>query len=275
MNFGWIDAGVIMNTYVIPWTINIILAAAVFVFGRLVAGWIVRLMRNVLARSGIDAILANFFCSIASAALLLVVVILAIDQLGVDTTSLIALLGAAGIAIGLALKDSLGNFASGVMLIVFRPFVKGQYIEAAGAAGTVEAVNIFSTTLVTPDNRVIIVPNGAIYGGTIVNYSARPTRRVDMVFGISYGDDVAKAREIVHRRLTADDRVLADPAPMVVLAELGDSSVDLAVRPWTRDSDYWDFRFEFTEKVKSELEKNGITIPFPQMDVHFERAAAA
>ena len=197
-----------LNDYVIPWGINISLAVIIFVVGRMVAKLVVSVVRKLLARAELDEILINFLSSILSTVLLLIVVIASLDQLGVNTTSLIALIGAAGLAIGLALQGSLQNFASGVMLVVFRPFNAGDFIDAGGTMGVVEHIGIFSTTLRTGDNKEVIMPNGAIYGGAITNFSAKPTRRIDMVFGIGYNDDIRKARDIMKGIIDADERIL-------------------------------------------------------------------
>ncbi|MCB1752000.1 MAG: mechanosensitive ion channel [Gammaproteobacteria bacterium] len=261
----------IISGYVIPWAINIALALVIFYIGRLVINVVVKVLGKLLVRAKMDQILVNFISSIIRSLLLLFVIVAALDQLGVDTTSLIALLGAAGLAVGLALQGSLQNFAAGVMMIVFRPFKAGDFIEAGGTAGVVEAINIFSTTMRTGDNREIIVPNGSIYGGAITNFSARATRRIDMVFGIGYGDDLRKAREIMQQVMDADERVLKDPAYTVAVSELGDSSVNFVVRPWVKSGDYWAVKFDLTEKIKLAFDENGISIPFPQMDVHLQK----
>lgn len=256
------------NTYLIPWGINIGFALVIFIVGRMVAKLMVSILHKLLAKAKLDDILINFICSILDGVLLLFIIVAALNQLGVDTTSLIALMGAAGLAIGLALQGSLQNFAAGVMLIIFRPFKGGDFVEAGGISGVVEKINIFSSMFRTPDNREVIIPNGAIYGGTITNYSARDTRRVDMVFGIGYGDDIRKAKDVMQRILEADSRILKDPAPLIAVGELADSSVNFNVRPWVKSGDYWDVKFDITEKVKLEFDANGISIPYPQMDVH-------
>ena len=261
-------------TYICPWVINIALALAVFVVGRWVAKQLVKLITRVLRRSKMDDMLVNFITSIANILLLLVVVVAALDQLGVDTTSLIALVGAAGLAVGLALQDSLKNFAAGVMLIVFRPFREGDFVEAAGVSGIVEHVSIFNTVMRTPDNREVIVPNGGIYSGVIINYSARDTRRVDMVFGIGYDDDLKRAKAILEEIVGNDDRILKDPAAVVAVSELADSSVNFVVRPWVKSADYWDVLWDTTETVKLRFDAEGISIPYPQMDVHLHKQDA-
>lgn len=261
----------LVSTYAIPWGVNIILAIAIFIVGRIIAKSIVKLLRRILDKSEMDEILINFISSIVNIALLLAIVIAALDQLGVDTTSLIALLGAAGLAIGLALKDSLQNFASGVMLIIFRPFKTGDLVETNGTTGIIEKITIFNTVMRTGDNCEIIVPNGAIYSGNITNYSAKATRRIDMVFGIGYEDDIRKAKEIIQEIINQDERILKEPAPLVAVAELADSSVNFNVRPWVNTADYWTVRFDLTEKIKLAFDDNGISIPYPQMDLHIDK----
>jgi small conductance mechanosensitive channel len=221
----------------------------------------------------VDSILSDFLITILKAMLLLVVVIAALNQLGVDTTSMIALIGAAGLAVGLALQGTLANFAAGVMLILFRPFKDGDFVEAGGCTGVIEQITIFSTLFVTGDNKQVIVPNGAIYGGTITNYSAKPTRRIDLVFGIGYGDDLLKAKQIIEKVLGEEGRILADPAPGIAVGELADSSVNINVRPWVNGADYWPVRADLLEKVKLTFDAQGISIPYPQMDVHLDKVA--
>ncbi len=248
--------------------LSLVLAIAIFVIGRWIANMLAKLINKILIRSKVDDILANFLTGIARSMLILFVIIAALGQLGIDTTSLIALLGAAGIAVGLALKDSLQNFASGVMLILFRPFKAGDFIDAGGVTGIVEGITVFSTTMRTGDNKEVIVPNGGIYGGTITNFSARSTRRVDMVFGIGYDSDLLKAKAILLEMVKADDRVLEEPAPVVAVSELADSSVNFVVRPWVNSGDYWPFYWDMQERVKLRFDEEGISIPFPQMDIH-------
>lgn len=262
------DVSAITHEYVIPWAINFAMAVAIFIVGRIVSRIIVNVVTRLLKSAKLDDILINFITSILGTALLLVVVIAALDQLGVDTTSLIALIGAAGLAVGLALQDSLKNFASGVMIIVFRPFKAGDFVEAAGIAGTVEQVNIFNTVFKTGDNREIIVPNGAIYGGNITNFSARPTRRIDMVFGIGYEDDMRKAKEIIKAEIEKDARVLKEPETLIAISELADSSVNIVARPWVNSGDYWAVKFDLTENIKRAFDENGVTIPYPQVEMH-------
>ena len=261
------------QTMLIPWAIKIGVALAIFIVGRWIAKWITRILRRVMARAKLDEMLVHFLGNIVYMVLLLAVVMAALDHLGIQTTSLLAIFGAAGLAIGLALKDSLGNFSSGVMLILFRPFKVGDFIEAGGTSGVVEEVRMFATIIRTGDNREVIVPNGQIYGGTIINYSARETRRIDTVFGIGYNDGILKVKQIIADIMQQDERILADSAPAIALAELGDSSVNFNVRPWVKSGDYWPVRADLLEKVKLAFDANGISIPFPQRDVHIHNAA--
>jgi small conductance mechanosensitive channel len=266
-----INLSQILSTYIVPWGINLILSLAIFVIGRWVARLLMKLVKKLLTKTRMDEILINFIVSISNSILLLFIIIAALDQLGVDTTSLIALLGAAGLAVGLALQNSLQNFAAGVMLIIFRPFKNGDFIEAGGTSGVVESISIFSTIMRTGDNREVVVPNGSIYNGTITNFSARETRRIDMVFGIGYDDDIKKAKEILRDILASDERVLKEPEPLVAVAELADSSVNFNVRPWVSSGDYWTVRFDLTERIKLAFDEQGISIPYPQMDVHLDK----
>ena len=266
------DFDILLNDYAMPWAIKIVMAIAIFVIGKWVVKVVVNLVKKLLGRSeSMDEMLINFLGSIVNAVLLLFVIIAALDQLGVDTSSLVALIAAAGLAIGLALQGSMQNFAAGVMIIVFKPFKSGDFIEAGGVSGVVEKVQIFSTTMRTGDNKEVIVPNGGIYGGAITNFSARDTRRVDMVFGIGYDDDIRKAKEILEGLVAEDDRILKDPAPVVALSELADSSVNFIVRPWVNSGDYWAVMWDMNEKVKMSFDEAGISIPYPQMDVHLHK----
>ena len=267
-----VETGEIASLYIVPWAIKIALALVIFYIGRKVVGMLVGVAEKMMRRQEMDEILIRFIASLIRWVLLLFVIIAALSQLGIDTTSLIALLGAAGLAVGLSLQSSLSNFASGVMLIIFRPFTKGDFVEAGGATGVVDSISIFTTTMTTPDNKEVIIPNGAVLGGNITNFSARPTRRVDMVFGISYDDDLRKAKQLLEEIVAADDRVLKDPAPVIVLGELADSSVNFLVRPWAKSEDYWGLYWDTTEAVKLKFDEAGISIPYPQMDVHLGKS---
>ncbi len=261
----------ITSLYIIPWAINIALALVIFIIGRLLVKLITHIAAKMMSRSKMDDMLIKFVSSILSTVLILFVIIAAVDRLGVNTTSLVALLGAAGLAIGLALQGSLQNFAAGVMLIVFRPFKAGDFIEAAGISGMVETINIFSSTLRTGDNREIIVPNGEIYSGVITNYSARSTRRIDMVIGIGYDSDIKLARNTLQALVEADERILDEPATLIAVSELADSSVNFVLRPWVKSSDYWAVKFDLNEKIKNTFDEKGISIPYPQMDIHLDQ----
>ena len=239
----------------------------------LVVGWIAaKIIRNgvrrALDRSKLDATLVPFLTKLVYYAVITFVILAVLRLFGVETTGFIAVLGAAGLAVGLALQGTLSNFAAGVMLLIFRPFKVGDFIDAGGAAGTVQEIGVFSTTLHSGDNVKIVVPNSAIAGATIKNFSANDTRRNDMAMGIDYGDDIGTAIATMQRVLAADDRVLKDPAPVVAVSELADSSVNFVVRPWCKKEDYWDLRWDLTQKIKVELEAAGLSIPFPQRDIH-------
>ena len=248
--------------------LKIVAAILIFIVGRWVARGLKRLVVRAMKKANVDETLISFVGNLTYVALLAFVVIAAINQLGVQTTSFIAILGAAGLAIGLALQGSLANFAAGVLMIIFRPFKAGDYIEAAGVAGVVEKIEIFTTKLKTPDNKAIIVPNAKIMGDNITNYSAKTERRVDMIIGVSYGDDLKKVRQVLEEVLANESRVMKEPAPTIGVLELGDNSVNFAVRPWVKTEDYWGAYFDLTETIKRRFDEEGISIPFPQRDVH-------
>ncbi|MBD3619998.1 MAG: mechanosensitive ion channel [Chromatiales bacterium] len=262
-----IDFNALLEQYLIPWGIKLALALAILLIGLWVVRIVVKMARRVMSRAGADPMLSSFLGSILKGLLLIAVVIAALDQVGVQTTSLIAVLGAAGLAVGLALQGSLSNFAAGIMLVVFKPFKVGDFIEAAGTAGIVEEIRIFNSVVYSPDNREITIPNGQIYNGVIVNVTARPQRRIDLVVGISYDDDIRKAREIVETILRSDERVLQDPEPTVGVMDLADSSINLYVRPWVNSADFWTVRGDLLERIKTEFDAAGITIPFPQSEI--------
>ncbi len=248
--------------------LNILIALGIFFIGRMVANKLSALARALMLKAKVDDTLRAFLRNIIYYALLSAVTIMALGQAGLNITSFLAVLGAAGLAVGLALKDSLSNFAAGVMLILLKFFKRGDWVTVAGESGTVHTVNIFNTLLTTADNRAVIVPNSAILAGTIVNYTANETRRVDLVMGIGYDDDLLKAKELLMKIITEDPRVLPEPAPVVAVLELADSSVNFVVRPWVKTSDYWPVYFGLTEKVKLIFDQEGISIPYPQQDVH-------
>jgi small conductance mechanosensitive channel len=221
----------------------------------------------------VDKILETFVCNLAYWTIMTFVIIAAINQVGIQTTSLIAIMGAAGLAVGLALQGSLSNFAAGVLIVVFRPYRVGDWVEAAGISGAVEQVQILTTVLKTGDNKQIIVPNSQIMGSIITNYSANETRRVDLTVGVSYGDDLDKVRATIRELVDADERILKDPACLIAVATLADSSVNFTVRPWVKTADYWGVMFDLTEAIKKRFDQEGISIPFPQQDVHLYKEA--
>ena len=253
--------------------VKIVAAIAIYFIGKWIARKLTDLVQAVMRRAGTDQTLVKFVGNLSYIGLYVFVVLAALGQLGIQTTSFIAIIGAAGLAIGLALQGSLSNFAAGVMLIVFKPFKVGDYVEAGGASGTVEEIMIFSTKMKSPDNKELFVPNGAIFGGNIVNYSAKDTRRVDMVFGCGYGDDLLKAKSLLEELVNADERILKEPAVTVAVSELADSSVNFVVRPWVNAADYWGVYFDMQERVKLRFDAEGICIPYPQRDVHIHQAA--
>jgi len=246
-----------------------ILAAVIII---VVGFWLAKMVKNCFVKSlqkkEVDPTLIGFFSSMLHGGLVIFVIIAAIGKLGVQTTSFVAVIGAAGLAVGLALQGSLSNFASGVLLILFKPFKAGDFIKAGGEAGVVVEVGILTTEMKTPDNVQIIMPNSQIMGGSITNVSTHPTRRVDMTVGVGYGDDLNKAKQIMEDLLAADERVLKDPAVTIAVANLGDSSVDFVVRPWVNSADFWGVKFDFTKAVKEKFDAEGISIPFPQRDIH-------
>lgn len=260
---------------VAAWGLKVIAAIAIFIIGRWIAQGVRRVVRRVMEKAEVDPIIIGFTASIAYIALLAFVVIAALGQLGIQTTSFIAILGAAGLAIGLALQGSLANFAAGFLMIIFRPFKVGDFIEGAGVAGVVQAIQIFTTTLKTGDNKLIIIPNAKLSGDNIINYSAQETRRVDMTVGVAYDADLSRVKEILKEIVSKDERVLSDPEPMIAVAELADSSVNLVVRAWVKTADYWGVKFDATETIKKRFDEEGIGIPFPQRDIHIISGGAA
>jgi small conductance mechanosensitive channel len=247
---------------------NILAAIAIFVVGRWAAKLLTAFTTRLMARGKVDETLSKFLANITYTLLLTFVVVAAVDRLGVDTTSLAAVIAAAGLAVGLALQNSLGNFAAGVMLILFKPFKVGDFVDAGGAKGVVEEIHVFSTLMRTPDNVQMLVPNGQITSGTITNFSAKETRRIDLVIGCGYGDDLKAVRDFLEALIAEDERILKDPEPSVAVSELADSSVNFVVRPWVASSDYWTVRCELIEKIKLGFDERGFSIPYPQRDVH-------
>ncbi len=253
---------------------QLILAIVVLIGGLWIVNRIVRFIGKAMERSNAEPTLAKFLSSLVSIGLKTLLLISVASMIGIATTSFIALLGAAGLAVGLALQGTLANFAGGALILLFRPYRVGDFIDAQGVSGTVTDIQIFNTIIRTPDNKVIIVPNGPTSNGIITNYSAEPTRRVDFVFGIGYADNIGKAKSILERLVTEDSRTLADPAHVIVVSELADSAVNITVRVWVNAADYWGLRFDLTEKVKLTFDEENISFPFRQHDVHIHQAAS-
>ncbi|WP_028574420.1 mechanosensitive ion channel family protein [Desulfonatronovibrio hydrogenovorans] len=253
------------------WGLKAVAALTIFIVGRIAAKILRNTLRKALHRINVDEMLVSFASNIAYVLLLIVVIIAALNQLGVQTTSFIAILGAAGLAVGLALQGSLANFAAGVMIIIFRPFHVGDFIDAGGSTGTVEEIEIFTTKMKTPDNKLIIIPNSQITSGSITNFSAKDTRRIDLVIGVSYSDDLGKVKSVLESILNDDQRILKDPAPTIGVLALADSSINFAVRPWVKSADYWTTLFDLNKIIKERFDQEGISIPFPQQDVHLHQ----
>jgi small conductance mechanosensitive channel len=251
---------------------NVVTAIVIFVVGKWVANLLTKTLRTLMQKQEIDKTLETFVGNLVRMVLMVFVIIAAISALGVQTTSFIAILGATGLAVGLALQGSLSNFASGVLIVLFRPYKVGDWVEAAGISGSVVEVQILTTVLKTGDNKQIIVPNSQIMGDIITNYSANDTRRVDMVVGVSYDDNLDKVRSTIEELVAADDRILSDPECTIAVSELADSSVNFVVRPWVKTADYWGVRFDLTEAIKKRFDKEGISFPFPQQDIHLYKA---
>ena len=272
LGFDWNQALDLVQSRGLELAINVVTAIAIFYFGRMVVGLAVRGLRKVMEKQGVEKTLETFVTNLARMALLVLVIVAAIGALGVETTSFIAIFGAAGLAVGLALQGSLSNFAAGVLIVMFRPYRVGDFVEAAGISGTVEQVQILTTVLRTGDNKRVIVPNGQIMDSIITNYSANETRRIDLVIGVSYGDDIDKVRTAIRSVVAADERVLGEPETTIAVLQLADSSVNFAVRPWVKTADYWPVLFDLTEALKKRFDAEGISIPFPQQDVHLYQA---
>lgn len=265
------NADQIMTTvyeFVIKYGFSLLAAVIIFIVGKWLSNVLARLTDKMMTKANVDPAIVGFTRNMVKTAVLVFTVVAAIGKLGVETTSFIAVLGAAGLAVGLALQGTLSNFASGIMLIIFRPFRVGDFIEGGGVMGTVKEIQIFVTIMATPDNRKIIMPNSKIAGDTITNFTHIEQRRIDMVFGVSYSDDLKKAKEVLQKLVEADERVLKDPAPVIAVSSLGDSSVNIICRPWVKPADYWAVCWDLTEKGKFALEEAGMTIPFPQRDIH-------
>lgn len=259
---------------VIKYGPSLLAAIAIFFIGKWLAKWVKKLVARGMKKADVDPMIVSFVTSMVYIGLMVFVVIAALAQVGIQTTSFIAILGAAGLAIGLALQGSLANFAAGFLLIIFRPFKVGDVIEAAGVTGKVDEIQIFTTTLRTPDNKTIIIPNGKLGNDNIINYSTQATRRVDITVGVSYDSDLKQVRRILEEIVAADERILKDPEPQIVVGELADSSVNFFVRVWVKSADYWNVFFDANETIKVRLDEAGINIPYPTMDINLHKADA-
>ncbi len=254
---------------------NLLMAVIIFVVGKLVTKRIAMSLSKLLTKRKLDQTVVDFFENFARYLLLAMVIIATLGQLGVQTAQIVAVIGAAGLAIGLALQGSLSNFAAGVLIVTFRPFKSGDYVEVAGVAGSVSSIQIFSTVLTTPDNKMVVIPNGSVISSPITNYSRHETRRIDLIIGVSYQADLQKTKEVLGRIVKAEPRLLAEPEPMIGVHALADSSVNFVVRPWVKTSDYWAVYFDLLQSIKEGLDQEGIEIPFPQMDVHYRVSSSA
>ncbi|KMV28843.1 small-conductance mechanosensitive channel MscS [Photobacterium swingsii] len=255
----------------IQYAVNLVSALLILFIGNLIVKGIANGVAKVLRKKNMDDAVVEFLHSLVRYLLFVIVLIAALGRLGVQTASVVAVIGAAGLAIGLALQGSLSNFAAGVLIVSFRPFKSGDYVEIGGVAGSVESIQIFSTVLKTPDNKMVVVPNGSVIGSPITNYSRHATRRIDYVIGVSYDADLKKTKEVLSRVVAAEPRVLKDPETTVGVVALADSSVNFVVRPWVKTEDYWGVYFDLLQAIKEELDKENIGIPFPQMDVHLNK----
>ncbi|WP_461517329.1 mechanosensitive ion channel family protein [Porticoccus sp.] len=261
------------GNFILYYGFKILMAVVILIAGKYLAKWLSQTVGSLLKKREMDEAIQHFVAALVYYALLVFVGIAALGQLGIHTASFVAVIGAAGLAVGLALQGSLSNFAAGVLILIFKPFQLGDFVEVAGVAGVVSKILVFTTELNTGDNKRVIIPNGQVMGGTITNFSANDTRRVDLIFGISYGDDIDKAKRLLEEVVNADERVLKDPAPTIAVVELADSSVNFVVRPWVNKADYWGVYFGVTESVKKRFDQEGVSIPFPQTDVHLYQAA--
>lgn len=276
MDPSTIDVNALMeqgSTLAMTYGLKLLVALAIFVIGKWLARLIANALTSTMEKRGVDPTIGSFVGSLTFGILFAFVIIATLGHIGIQTASFVAIIGAAGLAVGFALQGSLSNFASGVLLILFRPIRAGDFVEAAGEAGVVQEVGIFTTIMATGDNKVIIIPNSNIMGGNITNYSLRDTRRIDLIVGISYDADIRQAKQLLQEIMDAESRVLKDPAVTIAVAELADSSVNFVVRPWVNAGDYWPTRFELLETIKLRFDEAGIGIPYPQMDVHFDKAS--
>lgn len=274
MSIDWVALGERVQLLLIEFGGKALVAIVIFIVGRWIARLITKAIRTVMHAQDVDKILESFVTNLVYWILMVFVVVAAIDRLGVQTTSLIAVMAAAGLAVGLALQGSLSNFAAGVLIVIFRPYKVGDFVEAAGISGSIIQVQILTTVMKTGDNKEIVVPNGQIMSSIITNYSTHDTRRVDMVIGVSYDDDLDKVRETLKGLIEADGRILKDPECLIAVAELADSSVNFNLRPWVKTGDYSSVKFDLTEAIKKKFDEVGISFPYPQQDVHLYRSEA-
>ncbi|KJG00904.1 small-conductance mechanosensitive channel MscS [Photobacterium angustum] len=258
----------------IQYAVNLVSALLILFIGNMIVKAVAGAVAKVLRKKEMDNAVVEFIHGLVRYLLFVIVLIAALSRIGVQTASVVAVIGAAGLAVGLALQGSLSNFAAGVLIVAFRPFKSGDFVEVAGVSGAVESIQIFSTELRTPDNKTVVVPNSSIIGNPITNYSRNSTRRIDLTIGVSYSADLQKTKEVLKRVVTSDERVLKDPEPTIGVVALADSSVNFVVRPWVNTPDYWAVYFDLNQAIKEELDKEGIEIPFPQMDVHLNKVDA-
>ncbi|MFT7300528.1 MAG: small conductance mechanosensitive channel [Porticoccus sp.] len=262
------------GNFILFFGFKVLMALVIFVVGKIIAKWLSQRVRAMLKKKEMDEAIQDFVSALVYYFLFAFVAIAALGQLGIHTASFVAVIAAAGLTVGLALQGSLANFAAGVLILTFKPYRVGDFVEVAGVSGSVIKVLVFTTELNTGDNKRVIIPNGQTMGGTITNYSTNDTRRVDLVIGIGYGDDIDNAKKVLEKVVAADARVLQDPAPTIAVVELADSSVNFVVRPWVNNADYWGAYFGLTEAVKKRFDAEGISIPFPQSDVHMHQIAS-
>jgi len=271
MEFNFSDLSEQATNLVYTYAPKLVGAIVVYILGNMIIKWLSRSFEKVMEKRNTDASLKPFLKSLFGALLKTLLIISVLGMLGVEMTSFIAILGAAGLAVGMALSGTLQNFAGGVVILLFKPYKVGDFIEAQGYTGVVKEIQIFTTVLLTPDNKTVIIPNGALATGSLINYSAEPMRRVDLSYGIAYGDSVEKARGILLGLIKEDQRILKDPKSFIGLGELADSSVNITTRVWVKTEDYWGVYFDMNEKVYNAFNESGISIPFPQMDVHLQK----
>ncbi len=264
-------SGEVLYNYAITYGLKILGAIVIFIIGKWVANFLTKMMKKIMEKSKVEPTLSSFLGDMIFIFLMVLVILAALSTLGIKMTSFVAIVGAATLAIGMALQKNLSNIGAGVVIMLFRPFKVGDFVEIGGVAGSVEKISLFNTNLVTPDNRLIIVPNSNVIGNNITNYSAKDIRRIDLTIGIGYDDDIKLAKETLENIIREDERILKDPASTIAVSELGDSSVNFAVRPWVKGKDYWNVYFDLLEKIKLTFDEKGIGIPYPQMDVHIKK----